>query len=241
MRDCRRETRHQCRTGDLIGQRCRVEVEENTRIVGLVKLSTLDAIWSQVSVTSDFEVEALRVVLRSVRLARAVKSNNLVAKDIVARSQCFWNLKSPREAGSNEDIGCPLAAVHRHINKTFLTNLEELKIILVNSLTVSRTSRKIINHRPFVRLRPSVPLQSDLVTCCNSYMTLARPSCPVADDIGVSEGIGLNIAVISGTIGPTDDRRMIGVPAHLRGRVTAKSNAVCYEPVHMAVSGDSRG
>jgi hypothetical protein len=170
-----------------------------------------------------------------------VKSNNLVAKDIVAWGQGLGDLKCPREASGNKDICRPLAAVHGHINETFLTNLEELKIVLVNSLTVSRASCEIINYRTFMTFRPGVPLQSDLVTCCNSYMTLARPSCPVADDIGVCEGIGLNIAVISGTIGPTDDRRMIGVPAHLRGRVTAKSNAVCYKPVHMAVSGDSRG
>ncbi len=84
-------------------------------------------------------------------------------------------------------------------------------------------------------------MKSDLVACFNCYMTLARSGSLVADDIGVSERIGLNIAVISGTIGPTDDRRMIRVPAHLWGRVAAKSNAVCYEPVHMAVSGDLRG
>lgn len=176
--------------------------------------------------------------MRSVGLTRAVKSNNLVAEDIVAWGQGLGDLKCPREASGNKDICRPLAAVHGHINETFLTNFEELKIVLVNSLTVSRTSCEIINDRTFMTFRPGAPLKSDLVAWFNRYMTLARSGSLVADDIGVCEGVGLNIAIISGTVGPTDDRRMIGIPAHLRGRVAAKSNAVCYKPVYMAVGDD---
>jgi hypothetical protein len=115
LTNSRGKTGNQGRTGNLVGKRASVEIEQNTRVVGLVKLSSLDTRRGERTTTSDLQVEALRVVLSTIGLSCSVKGNDFVAENVVAGLQLGRNLNSPGEAVGDENIGSPSAALHGHV------------------------------------------------------------------------------------------------------------------------------
>lgn len=163
MTNSRGKTRNQGRTGNLVGKRASVEVEQNTRVVGLVKLSSLDTRRRERTTTGDLQVEALGIVLSTIGLSCTVKGDDFVTENIVAGFQLGRDLKSPGEAVCDENIGSPSTALQGHVEKTALADLEELERVFVNGLAVARAFSEIVNDWTFVTLHAPISIRLERV------------------------------------------------------------------------------
>lgn len=144
-----------------------------------------------------------------------------MAENIISRLQVDGNLDSPGEVIGHEHIVSPPATLHRHIKQASSADLEEVQLLLIDILAVAGALGEVVNDRTLVGLGPCVPLQGDLVTRLDGDMALSRLRVPVADDVGVTELSGLNVAIVCGTIGPADNRIMVGIPWMSQSKATA--------------------
>lgn len=212
-----RGTRVESRTGDHVGGEGLVDVEEDTRVVLLVESGTLGAAGGQVIGTraSDLKVHALRVVLGTVGGASTVESNDLVAEDVLARSDAGGDGGDPGVVVGDHVGGSPGLAVNV---ETTGINLDELKGLLVDGGAVIAAVGKVGDDGALVRVGPGGPLNVDVLTGSNSGVGLSVGSTLVADDVGVGVGRGGDEAVVKilGD-GPTDDDGSRGLVLH--GRV----------------------
>lgn len=177
-----------------------MDVEENPRVVGPVERGAPDASWSSRARARDLEVEALRIELCSIGLTPAVQSNDLVTEHVVTCSDIGRDFDRPSKARVNELVRSPVAVIALGVaglHQACITNLEELKAVLVDILTGTIAVREVIHDRPLMRLRPCVPLQEDGVTSRQLDVRLGRLCVSVADDVGASCGDRLNEAVVS--------------------------------------------
>lgn len=92
-----------------------------------------------------------------------MKGDDFVAEDVVARFQLGRNLKSPREAVGDENIGSPSAALHGHVEKTTLADLEELERVLVHSLAVAGALGEVVNDWTLVTLHAPISIRFERV------------------------------------------------------------------------------
>lgn len=180
-------------TGDGVAGGVVVEVEDDTLLGGSVQRSTGNTGGLLGTGTSDLEVEALGVVLGTVLLASGVESNDLVAEDVRTGLEAGRDGDLPGVASGNELVGGELASG----GHTGLGDLEELEVGLVDLGAAIGTARsEVVDDGTLVRLGPGVPLDGDLLTGLDTGGLDGVLGALVADDVGVTEGGGLNEAVV---------------------------------------------
>lgn len=237
LRDSR-GTRDQSRSGDGVAVEGSVDVEENAIIVGSIQLSAQGALGRLGATTSDAKAEALGVVLSTVLLAGRVKSNDLVAEDVVTRGNALRDLDHPSDTIVQELVGTIGAGGGRAINETDLANLEEFEGGLVDRGTTGITAAgEVVDDGAVVRIGPGVPLDVDGVTSSNLGEALGVLAALVADDVGVGEGVRGNEAKISGLGAPADDNGSVVTVREVGHIVTGVLDAVDDEGLDVAVSG----
>lgn len=192
-------------TGDESGSRDRVTdwggigVEQNTRVGGAVERSTGDTSGRVVAASGDTEVEALRIGLSSVGAGSAVKGEDLVAEDVVARLQVRGDLDKPAVAVGAEGIGSPAVIVAAS------ADLEEAERSRVDVLAGTIAVGKIVDNGANVRLGPfRCPDDRDLVASGDGGMALAGLGTLVTDDVGRTKVVGLNETVVLVKSRPTN-------------------------------------
>jgi hypothetical protein len=232
---CGCKARDESRSGNCIGKGGRVQVEENAGVVRLIQRGTFYSSWCEGSTSSDLDIKALGVVLRTVDLSTTVKCNNFMPKDVVSCCQVGGNLDNPGIPVGNKDISRPLPALERHINQATSTNLEEFELGLVDVLTVPGAFCEIVNDWSLVRFGPCVPLQADLIASPHSDVTTSCLSASMADDIRVPKALGFNVSIVSCPSSPANDGVDIWVPRESGCVITPERHAVGNEPVHMPV------
>jgi hypothetical protein len=200
-------TEGQLGTGDGVAGRVVVEVEHDTLLGGSVQGSTGNTGGLLSTGTSNLEVEALRVVLGTVLLSSGVESNDLVTEDIRTGLEAGGDGDLPGVASGNEVIRGELATG----GHTSLSDLEELQVGLVDlGAAIGTASSEVVDDGTLVRLRPGVPLDGDLLTGLDLGGLDGVLGALVADDVGVTEGGGLNEAVV-GVLGEPSDELLARV------------------------------
>ena len=90
------------------------------------------------------QVEALRIQLGAVRVARCVQSDDLVSQHVVARLDVLGNLNQPSVTVLDELIVSPVARRGRAVDETLVGDLEEPQAGLVDGLAVAVASGQIV-------------------------------------------------------------------------------------------------
>ncbi|KAI6754104.1 hypothetical protein HG530_013280 [Fusarium avenaceum] len=223
-------------TGDGVAGGVVVEIEDDTLLGGSVQRSTGNTGGLLSTGTSDLEVEALGVVLGTVLLASSVESNDLVTEDVRTGLEAGGDGDLPGVASGNEVVGGELATG----GHTGLGDLEELEVGLVDLGAAIGTARsEVVDDGTLVRLGPGVPLDGDLLTGLDAGGLDSVLGALVADDVGVTEGGGLNEAVV-GVGGEPSDELLGRVVVGGRARVEAlKSLAPDADRLNVAVGGNA--
>jgi hypothetical protein len=213
-------------TGDGVAGRVVVEVEDDTLLGGSVQRSTGNTGGLLSTGTSDLEVEALGVVLGTVLLASGVESNDLVTEDVRTGLEAGRDGDLPGVASGNEVVGGELATG----GHTSLGDLEELEVGLVDLGAATGTaSSEVVDDGTLVRLGPGVPLDGDLLTGLDLGGLDGVLGALVADDVGVTEGGGLNEAVVGVGGEPSDE---------LLGRVVVRGRTGVQTFIFGSTNGD---
>jgi hypothetical protein len=179
--------------GDGVAGRVVVEVEDDTLLISSVEAGTSNTLRLSGSVRLNLKVEALRVVLGTVLLASGVEGDDLVTEDVVTGLDGGRDGNLPGVASSDEIVGGKVATR----GHTSLSNLEELEAGLVNLGTAIGTARsEVVDDGTLVRLGPGVPLDGDLLAGLDLGGLDSVLGAAVADDVGITEGRGLNETVV---------------------------------------------
>lgn len=235
-------TRNHLGARDGVGAELSVDVEEDTLIVGLVQLGTQGTLGLLSTGTSDLEVEALGVVLGTVLLATGVEGDDLVSENVEAGLDVLGDLDHPAVAVGDELVGGVLAGGGGAVDQTLLADLEELEGLLVDGLAAAGAAGgEVVEDGALVGLGPGVPLEEDAVTGGDTGVTLGVLGILVADDVGGSEGLGADEAVVGGSVGPTDDNRRVAAVGQGEDVVTGVGGAVDDNVVDVAVGSNANG
>lgn len=189
-----------------------VDIEQDPRVIGLVQGSSLDSGRGSASRPGHLQVDALRVVLRAVLLVARVQGDDLVTEDVKARFDVGGDLDHPSEAVGHEQIRTPPPGRRRAIYQTDLVDLEEIQGSDVGLFaSCGAASGEVVDHGAVVGFRPGIPLEEDVITCCDYGMPAGVGRAPVADDVPRVEGRGLDEAVVCGFGAETDDGGRVGL------------------------------
>ena len=201
-------------TGDLVaGEVTRVDVDLDTRVCGGVELVGSHTSGVLSTGTSNLKVDALGVVLGTVLLTSRVEGDDLVAENVLSRSNGAGDSDRPGEVVVDELGSSPLAVL-----VTSLVDLEEAQVSGLSGGSVVDLGH-VVKDRTDVRLGPGVPLDvngatsSDLSDLSTSSGVLVASN---LGDIGVHGGVDETIVKALGA-GPLDD---------LRGRVLVLERGV---------------
>lgn len=182
-------------TGDIVRGEVGIEAEEDAGVGGSVKRGTGCARGNAGSGASHLKVDALRVGLGSVGVASRVKGNDLMSENIVARSDTGRDGDGPGVAVGNEVVAGPVTRVGATV-ETALCDLSEGEAGLVDRAAVSVARGEVVNDGAVVRLRPGVPLKSHGATSGHNGVVARGSGLLVANDVGITEGIGFDEAVV---------------------------------------------
>lgn len=146
-----------------------------------------------------------------------MKSNDLVTKDVVSRSDVGWDSDGPGVVVGDELIGSPRAWAGCTIYKAGLINLEEFESSLVDCGAVAIAIRKVVKDWTLVRVWPDGPQQVNGCTGCHSGRCHSVSSTEMADDVGISICIRGNVAEILILWNrPSDDNRCYSLILEVR-------------------------
>lgn len=194
-------TEGQARTRDGVGGEVGVKVEKNSSLVLGVEGGTEGTIGLVSAGASDLQIEALGVVLSTVLVSGAVKSNDLVTENVVTSRERRGDGDVPGEVVFNQLIGSPGTWV-RAADQTRLVNLDPGQGGLVDSGGIISRGN-VGDNGTVVRVGPGVPGSSDGTTCSDGCIVqFTVGSVLVANDVGGAVGIRGNVAVVRGRLGP---------------------------------------
>jgi hypothetical protein len=101
----------QCRSWDGVTRELSEDIEQDTRIIRLIKARRRHTPTQfRRSTTANLDIDALRVRLSAIRLARSVQRENLMANHVVARCE-VGDRQVPGEVVLDEVVGDPGAGV----------------------------------------------------------------------------------------------------------------------------------
>ena len=173
----------------------------------------------------------LRVVLGTVGGASTVESNDLVAEDVLASGKGLGDGDGPCVVLADHLDGGPLAVL-----VTVGLDLGPLEREGVNSRDITSVGSNVGDDRTHVRLGPGAPVELDGATGSDLGHGVGRElgrTGLVADDVGLTEGVGLNEAVVE----------VLGVPTNVlsRGLAVLVGIVVVEEEtlVELAIDGDT--
>lgn len=211
-------------TGDGVGGEVGVKVEDDA-VLGLgVERGTGGTVGQLGAGAGDLQVEALGVVLGTVRVLGRVESDDLVADDVVTGLERRGDGDVVGEAVVDQVVCGPGTGVGA-ADQTSLIDLDPRQSGLVNGggviglgnvgddgavvlwhiLLVIRLHNILdCNVRNTYRVGPGVPGSSEGTTGGNgSVVQETVGSILVADDVGGTVGIGGDVAVVRGRLGPS--------------------------------------
>ena len=184
------------RAGDIVRAELSVEAELDTGVIRGVELGEVTtAAKSLGATTSDLEVDALGVGLGTVGLASGVKTDDLMSENVVTGLEVLGDGELPGVTVRDELVGGPAAGVAAR-DEALLGDLGPSEASLVDAGEVTADGGKVLGNGTVVRLGPGVPLQGDNITSSDSDGVADGTSALVADDIGSTEGVGLDEAVV---------------------------------------------
>jgi hypothetical protein len=129
------------------------------------------------------QVEALGIVLGTILSSSAVKRNELVSHDIVARSNGRWDLDHPAVVVGNQLVIAPSARYCCVVDKAHSINLEKLESCLIHSFAGITTVGEVGNHRTVMRVGPGSPLKTDLVSSSHHGVSLGVGGIEMANNV----------------------------------------------------------
>jgi hypothetical protein len=219
------------RARDLVVNADAVDVEDDAVLVCGVEASSDDTLRGLSSSSSNFNVEALRVVLGAVGGASTVESDDLVAEDVLASGKRLRDCDGPCVVLGDHLDSSPLA-----IGVAIGLDLGPLEGALVNSGDITSVGSDIGDDRTHVGRWPVAPVEFDGASGSDLGHGVAGKlggTGLVADDVGLAEGVGLDKTVVE----------VLGVPADvLRGRLAVLVGVVVVERetlLVLAVDGDT--
>jgi hypothetical protein len=148
------------------------------------------------------DVQALGVVLGTVGGASTMESDDLVAEDVLASGKGLRDGNGPSVVLTDHLDGRPLA-----ISVTISLDLGPLEGGLVNSGDITGVGSNVGDDGTHVGLGPGAPVELNCATGSDLGHGVAGElggASLVADDIGLTEGVGLNKAVVEVLSIPTD-------------------------------------
>lgn len=147
--------------------------------------------------TRYLKIDALRVVLGTVRLVGRMKSDDFVAEDVVTWCNALRYGNGPGVLSSNELIGSPETRLCIPTDQTPLVNLIELQCGLVNHGARPMAIGKIVDHRAVMACWPVCPLERNTPSCLNLNVALAWGGPRVANGIWSAIVAGSDISKVS--------------------------------------------
>lgn len=169
-----------------------------------------------------------------------MKSDGFVAKDVVAGLDVGRDLHHPCEAVRDQDIRTPVSGRGAIVEETDFIDLEELKRFFVDSLAGVAARSEIVDHGPFVRIGPSVPGYGDAVASLDLGVTSSVCGILVADDIGASEAVRLDEAVVSLGSSPPNNGGRVLLVGEGGWVVTLIEDTIDHDVINVSVSDDGR-
>lgn len=193
----RRSARVQSRARDFVGVELLVNVDEDTRVVLAVELSTKSTRGRCAAATSNLEVDTLRVALGTVLVSSGVQGNNFMTQDVVTGSNVAGNSDGVAVVVGNQIVASPCARDVAVVDETLLVDLEELERGLVDLGAVTVAVGQVGDDRTMVTLRPFSPLKLNILTSCHRSRDGTGLRTLVTDNIRVREGAGRDKAQVS--------------------------------------------
>ena len=120
------------RARDLVRGQVSVDVYHNAGIVHLIELRAQSSGRLFAAGAGDLEIDALRIILRTICSTGGVESDDLMAKDVVTRCDALRDRDSPAVIIRNQLIRTPRSRNRVIVDKTDFVNLEELERGLVD-------------------------------------------------------------------------------------------------------------
>jgi hypothetical protein len=215
-----------------------VNVDLDTGVGGGVELVSGDTLGVLSAGTGDLQVDALGVVLGAVLLVGGVKSDDLVAENVVTRSDGAGDRDGPGQVVLDELGGSPLTILVANG-----VDLEELQVSSLSRGGVIDLGH-VVDNGTDVRLGPGVPLDVNLSSGSDRGNLSTSCSILVASNL-VHVGVhgGVNEAVVEALrAGPLDDLRSGGLVLE-RGVVGSEVGTVDLDvrKVTVGVDGGSNG
>jgi hypothetical protein len=171
-----------------------------------------------------------------------VQSNQLVAKNVVARRNGFRDLHHPGVVVGDELVVAPGAWHLRVVHQPYSVDLEELERSFVDRCTGCSARRQVVYNGSVMRFWPrGSPLELNAITSSNFDIGLRVGGVLVADDVGRVVLAGGDEAVAGVGGGPSGD---LGRVRHVRIAVNVKASighSVDDNVGDMAVGSDTGG
>ena len=151
----------------------------------------------------------LRVVLGAVGVTTAVEGDDLVAEDVLASGKALGDSDGPGVVLANHLDGSPLAVLVANT-----VDLGPLELLLLDGGNVASVGSDVGDDRADVALGPGAPVElngtssGDLGHAVGAALGAGGL---VADDVGITEGVGLDEAVVE----------VLGVPADVLWHLAA--------------------
>ena len=224
------------RAGDIVRAELSVEVELDTGVIRGVELGEVTTAAESLGATaSDLEVDALGVGLGTVGLASGVKTDDLMSENVVTGLEVLGDGELPGVTVRDELVGGPAAGVAAR-DEALLCDLGPSEASLVDAGEVTADRGEVLGNWTVVRLGPGVPLQGDNITSSDSDGVADGTSALVADDIGSTEGVGLDEAVVLVSSSPANS-----IGGSTVGNTTSVLLATSNDLSDVAVSVDRAG
>ena len=179
--------------------------DADTRVSGFVKLgSNHSSIEVIATAFSHLDVDTLRIMLGAILEHRVMDGDRFGAKDVIRRSNGFWDLEVPSSTLHDELIGCIVASWHWGgrvpamvgINQAQLIDLVPFQLELVNARKIATGVGHIVHHGSMMGGHPVRPLQVDNISGLDLDGMLSWCSVFVADDISVRVGWWTDVSIV---------------------------------------------
>lgn len=190
-------------TRDLVGGQGLVDIDEDTGVALRVEGLTQGAGRGQGTGAGHGQVEALGVVLGTVRLLSAVQGDDLVAPDVVARLEVRRDLDEPRVVVGDQEVRPPGTREDGIVDQTDAADVEELERGLVDGGAVAIvTLGQHVDDGAFVGTRPGGPVDLDVVAGLDRGVPTGVGGILVADDVAAGVGVRGDVTVVCVVGGP---------------------------------------
>lgn len=194
----------QSRSGHNIVRESLINVDQDTLILLSIQLYTKSSLRISTTTTSNLQIQALRVILRTILLTSRVQRDNLVTHHVVSSRDRVRNSHRPAVSGIDQLIRSPGSGNIAIIDKADGVDLEEFQLGLVDGAAVSVAGCEVCDDGAVVRLWPLSPLDVDVGTGLDFGGECGVLAIAVADDVWVGILGAVFKAEIGGGGGPAD-------------------------------------